>query len=202
MTADNSHLRALLPAPPGRILRLVRRFAVLGAVLAAAHVVPPAAVAAPCWKKLINDWYDNGRIDRVYALHCYRDALDHLPEDVETYSSLGEDIERALAAAMRGRGAGNTPPGAPPPSGVAGGRSGPVVEDDPAEPNRARPNDGLFKQALDKVGPDNADSVPLPLLILGGLALLLVAAGAAGLIAKKVQARRLPVGPSDDEPTP
>jgi hypothetical protein len=30
----------------------------------------------------------------------------------------------------------------------------------------------------------------VPLLILGGLALLLVAAGAAGLVAKRIQARR------------
>ncbi len=40
------------------------------------------------------------------------------------------------------------------------------------------------------VGSDNASSIPVPLLILGGLALLLVAAGAAGLIAKRVQSRR------------
>jgi hypothetical protein len=180
---------------------LVRRFAVLSAVVVAALLTPsPAAAAAPCWKKLINDWYDNGRIDQVYALHCYRDALDQLPEDVETYSSLSEDIERALAAAIANRGSGG--------DGGNGARGGvkngsrTVIDDDPE--GTQRPDEGFFREAFDRVRPRNADSVPLPLMILGGLALLLVAAGAAGLIAKKVQARRVQLGvpgaPPDDEP--
>ena len=49
----------------------------------------------PCWKTLINDWYD-GRIDGTYPIHCYRDALKHLPTDVETYSSARDDIKQAL----------------------------------------------------------------------------------------------------------
>ena len=47
-------------------------------------------------------------------------------------------------------------------------------------------NDGL----AGTVSADDPSSIPTPLLILGGLALLLVAAGAAGLIAKRIQARR------------
>src|SRR5207248_10730267 len=49
----------------------------------------------PCWKTLINDWYD-GRIDGTYPIHCYRDALKNLPADVETYSSARDDIKQAL----------------------------------------------------------------------------------------------------------
>ena len=49
----------------------------------------------PCWKTLINDWYD-GRIDGIYAIHCYREALKHLPADVDTYSSARDDIKQAL----------------------------------------------------------------------------------------------------------
>jgi hypothetical protein len=178
---------------------LVRRFAAVSAVVVVALITPsPAAAAAPCWKKLINDWYDNGRIDQVYALHCYREALDKLPEDVETYSSLSEDIERALAAAIANRGSGGN-------DGTRGGvknGSRTVVDDDPE--STQRPDEGFFREAFDRVRPRNADSVPLPLMILGGLALLLVAAGAAGLIAKQVQARRVQLGapgaPPDDEP--
>ena len=57
----------------------------------------PAAAKGktPCWKTLINDWYD-GRIDGTYPIHCYRDALKHLPTDVETYSSARDDIKQAL----------------------------------------------------------------------------------------------------------
>jgi hypothetical protein len=124
-----------------------------------------------------------------------------LPEDVETYSSLSEDIERALAAAIANRGSGgNDGNGAR--GGVKNG-SRTVVDDDPAGKTQ-RPDEGLFREAFDRVRPRDADSVPLPLMILGGLALLLVAAGAAGLIAKKVQARRVQLGgpgaPPDDGP--
>ena len=53
---------------------------------------------------------------------------------------------------------------------------------------RHDPDAGLFTQGFDKLGPNNADSMPLPLLILGGLALLLVAAGAAGLVTRRFRA--------------
>ena len=42
----------------------------------------------------------------------------------------------------------------------------------------------------DKLNPGSPSSLPVPLLILGGLALVLVAAGGAGLVAKRIQARR------------
>ena len=61
---------------------------------------PAARAATPCWKELLNDWYD-GRIDRTYPTTCYSQAIDHLPTDVEVYSSAREDIESALAAAIR-----------------------------------------------------------------------------------------------------
>ena len=38
----------------------------------------------------------------------------------------------------------------------------------------------------------SADSVPIPLLVLAGLALLLVAAGSAGYAIRRYQARRVP----------
>src|SRR5437764_13995998 len=68
--------------------------ALLGSLVRAA----PASAATPCWKALLNDWYD-GRIDGTYPRHCYQDALKHLPPDVETYSSARDDIERALQSA-------------------------------------------------------------------------------------------------------
>ena len=75
------------------------------ALLAAA--ARPAAAATPCWKALLNDWYD-GRIDQTYASHCYTEAIAHLPRDVQTYSSAREDILRALQSAKaRARKAGH-----------------------------------------------------------------------------------------------
>jgi hypothetical protein len=49
---------------------------------------------------------------------------------------------------------------------------------------------GSAQGVLDKIGPDSADGLPLPLLIVAGLALLLLAAGSAGLITRRVQARK------------
>ena len=43
--------------------------------------------------------------------------------------------------------------------------------------------------------PANADSIPVPLLVLAGVAMLLLAAAAAGFVAKRIQERRVPVAP-------
>jgi len=55
---------------------------------------------------------------------------------------------------------------------------------------KADPPRKLFTEAFNKVGPRNADSIPLPLIILAGLALLLIAAGGAGLVSRRLRARR------------
>ena len=74
--------------------------ALIAAALVGSAVRPATAEAAtPCWKVLLNDWYD-GRIDQTYAVHCYKDALKHLPSDVSTYSSAHDDILRALQSAI------------------------------------------------------------------------------------------------------
>jgi hypothetical protein len=147
----------------------------------------PAAAAGttPCWKQVISDWYD-GRIDNVYPPHCYREAIDHLPEDVETYSSARDEINRALFAALRhdrdGYGGGTAGAGI---GATASGPEGPGGGDAPS---------GILTRLLEALGPTNAESVPLPLLVLAVIALLLLATAAASFVAKRVQARR-PPGP-------
>jgi len=165
----------------------------------------PAAAATPCWKKLLNDWYD-GRIDNVYPVHCYQDTLKHLPEDVSVYSSARDDILRALQSARanlrkKGKVGPNTPVPAetssplqttpvttttkrrhaPAPSTTTGGNG-------PSSPGR-KPDKGLPGVAQ-QLNPSSPSSVPIPLIVLGGLALLLVAAGAVGLAMKRLQSRR------------
>jgi hypothetical protein len=164
------------------------------ALLAAA--ARPAAAATPCWKTLLNDWYD-GRIDQTYASHCYTEAISHLPSDVQTYSSAREDILRALQSAKsRARKSGkkvgpNTLIG-PATGGGSGGKgsggSGGTDGSGPAGTDANR-HKGLGKVA-NQLNPGSASSLPVPLLVLGGLALLLVAAGGAGIAVKRVQARR------------
>ena len=194
---------------PRRLVKPILKVAVVTALTAAALVgtavrPAPAQAATPCWKLLLNDWYD-GRIDQTYPVHCYREALKHLPSDVQTYSSAHDDILRALQSAIakqhtEHKTVGNNTP-IPPESGGSNGGSGGGTPTDtgPAgsdagsgtttttanEPGRDSAG-GLAGQ----VSSDNPSSVPTPLLVLGGVALILVAAGAAGLIAKRVQSRR------------
>jgi hypothetical protein len=147
--------------------------AVLGA-FALAVAAPPASAQTPCWKQIIDDWVDDGIIQGVYPLHCYGEAITHVPNDLQQYTGIVDDI-----TAARQRGArtlsGHTQP---PPSSSA--------------PNPNDPDEGMYNSAIDKLGPTNSDSLPLPLLILAGLAAVMVAAGAAGLATRHFRARKTP----------
>ena len=148
---------------------------------------------------MIDDWYDDGRVDGTYALHCYDDAIEILPRDVRDYSSAKEDIQRALTNAKRGEPA---PPSTSDPT-PGGGATNP--EDSGEEPGGAAttdttgtpPTDGDEPPPTDTlagapVDTDSASSIPIPLLILAGLALLLVAGGSAAYVVRRIQARRVP----------
>ena len=164
---------------------------VLALATAVAALVTSASAAAkePCWQTLINDWYD-GRIDNVYPVACYRKALEHQPEDVAQYSSLGDDINRALQAAIAGKGSGGGSNG----SGSGGSTffGGPRSELGVAGVTAGGRDGGgsPVEQALGSLGADSADSVPVPLIVLGALAILLLGLGAAGFAARRIQTRR------------
>jgi hypothetical protein len=63
-----------------------------------------AGVAADCRQQVIQDWSDNGRIDRVYPLRCYEEAMRTMPPEIRDYSDATEVIDRALTLAVRQRG--------------------------------------------------------------------------------------------------
>ena len=92
----------------------------------------PAATAAPtsqCWLQVVNDWLDNNRVDGVYAIPCYTQAIQHLNAypDVKNYSSATDDIQRALLAAIR-QDRGNGPGAGPGPSDPSSGSPGRRLE--------------------------------------------------------------------------
>ena len=181
--------------------------ALIAAAFVGSAVRPaPALAATPCWKALLNDWYD-GRIDQTYAVHCYKDALKHLPSDVRTYSSAHDDILRALQSAItkqknEHKSVGNNtlvPPQSGNGSGSggsggngsgSGGSGGTTNTSSTTTSTTGQPGRNGGGGLAGQVSSDNPSSIPTPLLILGGLALLLVAAGAAGLVAKRIQSRR------------
>ena len=171
----------------------------LAALAAMLAVASPAGAAQSCGRAVIDDWYDNGRVDGTYALHCYDDAIEILPRDVRDYSSAKDDIQRALQNRKRGEPAppatsDPTPSDVPPSDTTETGT-------ETTETTGALPSDGSDDPPTETtagapVDPESASSVPIPLLILAGLALLLIIGGSAGYIIRRVQARRLPPQPS------
>ena len=148
------------------------------AVVMLSAVVSNTAMAKtkPCAKQVVADWYDDGRVGKIYPLECYRLAIAILPPDVLDYSNAKEEIGRALAFAKQGKpdpgGKDPTPPTTSTGTGKTGtGKTGTGTTDP-----------GLT-QTTDTSGPS---SVPIPLLVLGGLAVLLLAAGSAGYLRRRM----------------
>jgi hypothetical protein len=170
--------------------------------VAAALVAPSTAGAAtPCWKRVINQWLDNKPIATTYKPSCYRQALNHVPEDLRDYSDITDAISAALQASLRGDrsgggGTGSSGTSNTAPSGSGGNSSsGGSNTNNPEGKNRSLqgvPAPSIYRKAIDNLGTTKADSLPIPLLVLAGLgtALLLTAAGLAAH--KRIKARPRP----------
>lgn len=138
-------------------------------ILVAALVATPTASAAtvkPCWERVIADW-TNGGVQSSYKTACYAKALKRLPTDVRMYSDAGQEIRRAMLAAIR-----HDDRSPPTSSGKASAPEDPAATTSrAAEPTSRR--------------------LPLPILFAITLALTLVAAGVVGrLRARRNSARR------------
>lgn len=170
----------------------------IAAAMAAVALIAagPAMAKEPCWRTLIDDWYD-GRIDNVYPVSCYRDALENQPVEIAQYSSLEDDINRALALVIAGKSNGSGGKGGSGSNGDTSGAGtfygGPKADRGGAGVTASDGRDaggGPVGRAISSIGPGSADSVPVPLIVLGALAILLLALGSAGFIARRLQTRR------------
>jgi len=144
-----------------------------------------------CSSALINDWLFDGRVDKTYPVHCYREALKDVPEDQIVYGTLRQDLNRALQSAIRQNGGHVTDDTLVVPvagSGDGGGGDG-------SSGTSASDGKGFVHWVAHALGPNTAQSIPVPLLILGGLALALMAAAGVSLVARRVQARRAAADP-------
>jgi hypothetical protein len=159
---------------------------VLAGAFAALTFAGPAAASA-CGDKVLADWFDNGRIDHLYPAHCYEDAIDAIPDDLRDYADAEEIITRALQSSLRGElapGGRDPTPGDDNPDRTPGGNPGPGGDG----PNGGgNPNSG-GPQAAPDVNTSGPSSVPVPLLVLGGLSLALLAAGGLGYVSRRRQA--------------
>jgi hypothetical protein len=151
----------------------MKRVALLPAfVLAvlAAGAAPAQAAARPCANAVVQEWLQIGHVDDDHPLGCYREALSRLDDytDLAVYSDLSDSIDAALAAA------------------VARTNGKPVPQRYRDELKKPRPPaGGPVATAAAPVAATEGTSVPVPLLVLGALALALTAVGAGGVVARR-----------------
>lgn len=72
--------------------------AIAGLSLGIAGLSPPERETYRA-ERVISDWVNNGVVTHRYQLSCYHAALRSLPEDMRTYTSAGDDINRAMLRA-------------------------------------------------------------------------------------------------------
>lgn len=137
-----------------RRIRLLT-FIVMAGAFTVLALGEPAAGATGCRQQLIDDWSDNGRVDRVYGLDCYHGAIGSLPPDIRDYTDAQETIDRALTLAVRAKD--GAAPASPSPSLAA-----------------ARP-----------VATSGTGEIPLTLIALGGLVAGTIAAGTLGYASRR-----------------
>lgn len=130
----------------------------------------------PCWKQIQNDWVNDGKIEGVYPLHCYGEAIKHVPEDLAQYTGIIDEINAARQRATRSKF-----------RRLATHNSQTATPDRPGQPKSQ-----LFQEAFNKLGPRNADSFPLPLMILGAMALVMISVGAVGLVTRRLKTPKVP----------
>ena len=186
---------------PAQLLRtFVALLALALGAVAALTTAGPAHAATPCGKKVLADWFDNGRIDRLYPLNCYEEAIDAIPDDLRDYADAGDVITRALQAALRGElapGGADPTPNDDDPSGSGGGSNG--GGDGSGNDGSSGNGSGDSPQAAPDVDTSGPSSIPIPLLVLGGMSLALLAAGGLGYLSRRRNAAHA-VSPDEFDP--
>jgi hypothetical protein len=176
---------------PYRHARALGALVAVAASVLVALAVPSTAMASDCGDKVLADWFDNGRIDRLYQAHCYEEAIDSIPADLRDYANAEEIISRALQASLRGE----LDDGGPDPTPGDDPTGTPGTPSDPGGPS-TDPN----TEAAPEVDTTGISSVPIPLLVLGGMSIALLAAGGLGYLSRRRAAAKGddgPPGPDD-----
>ena len=150
----------------------VKMVALLPAIVLAALAAgaAPAQAARPCANAVVQEWLRTGHVDDDHRLGCYREALSRLDDytDLAVYSDLSDSIDAALAAAVAKR------------SGK------PVPQSYRDELKKPRPPaSSTVATAAAPVAAAEGTSIPVPLVVLGALALGLTAVGAGGVVARR-----------------
>jgi hypothetical protein len=145
----------------GRRTRACALFLLVLAPLAASLVLVGGASAAGvrCEEMVLADWSDNGRVDGVYPLRCYQQALAIMPTDLRDYTNASDAIHRALTRAV-----------------TATGSRGLGTE--------------VAVGSTTQVGADETRALPLPLVLLVGVSVAVLAAGTLDHLARRRRTSR------------
>jgi hypothetical protein len=154
--------------------------AALAALAALAFGAGSASAAKSCSSKIIDDWYLDSTIDGTYSAQCYRQALSRVTDQMRMYSDLPDELERGLRRALERESTSGK-------LGTTHTITQPAAGDRQTASHKAS---GPIQRVLGELGPDRADSIPIPLMILAGVALLLIAAGAASAIVRRLNGRK------------
>ncbi len=144
---------------------------------------------------MIEDWYGSktGQLSRIYPLHCYREALKIVGKetDISLYSNADTDITRAmeLAALYGGK---NGPKGpTQSPDSLPSFLGGPDAKNNGRPPGEITPVPKPPQNPITSVvHSSSASSVPVPAIVLGAIAALMLALGSAAYFARRRQIRR------------
>jgi hypothetical protein len=159
-------------------MRLSIIAAALAATAALAFGAGSASASTSCGRAVIQDWYVDGTIDGRYPPTCYRQALSRVPEQQKIYSDLPDELKRGLRDALAREAK----------SGALGTKK--TITQPAPRQTASHKSSGPIQRVLGELGPDRADSIPVPLMILAGVALLLIAAGAVSAIHRRLGNRR------------
>jgi len=167
------------------------------AVAAAFAAMSGTAAAKTCGQQVIDDWYGSktGQLHKIYPLHCYKAALAIVgkEQDLEIYSNARDDILRAMAIALAS--GHNGPQG--PATSIITADALPSFLGGPDAKNGGRPPTSVLPYQRPKPSApfhiprsSSASSVPVPAIVLGAIAALLLALGSAAYLARRRQLRR------------
>ena len=194
------------------------RLAVLPLAVAAAFAATASGAMArsSCGEKVIDDWYGSksGQLSKTYPLHCYRDALKIIQgrPDLDVYSNASQDILFAMQLAIAHDNGKGGPPDVT--SSVDTADALPSWRGGPDAKNGGHPPGGTTVVVTKPVGRGNpggvqgvlqsssASSVPLPAIVLGAIAVLLLALGSAAYVARRRQLRRQTLRPQAESGPP
>ena len=193
-----------------------RRILALAVSLAALAV--PAPALAGCGTDVLNELLANGgAIPAYHTQGCYGDALSLLGEDAKVYTNyesvIRASMRRDRVVDRKISATGEPTTDEPRTTAATGDRPGPSgsttttapattdespdsatsTTDESAEPSATlgEPpgSDGVVSGALEAAGPERVDQVPLPVIVLGVMAAMLIAAGVLSTYLRRRTAR-------------